>query len=279
MCPNRVRGLVRRADFSNVAAAGDAPVRTEGSLQVDETGATGALGLCDSLKVGLASVLSPLADGFRWAFGDAWLTVMVIGLPLLLIAAWALARRGRAGRRAPFVFAIADAIDRLNDRMGRFVAWLTLVMVLVTVLIVVLRYGFEIGFIWMQESVRFMHAAVFLLCAGYTLLWNQHVRVDVFYLRMRERGRAAVDLFGTVFFLAPVCTVVVLYSGDYVLNSWAECEGSLEERGVHAVYLLKTCIWIFAATMILQGASRAVRASATLLGLSHGPPEIRDHAL
>ena len=152
-------------------------------------------------------------------------------------------------------------------------------MVLVTVLIVVLRYGFEIGFIWMQESVRFMHAAVFLLCAGYTLLCNEHVRVDVFYLKMGERRRAAVDIFGTVFFLIPVCVVIVLFSGDYVLNSWAECEGSLEERGVHAVYLLKTCIWIFAVTLILQGLSRVAHAAATLLGIEHQPPETREHAL
>jgi len=184
--------LVRRADFSSIAAAGDAPVRTEGTLHVDEPGATDALGLCDSLKVGLSSVLSPLADAFRWAFGDAWLTVMVIGLPLLLIAAWTLARRGPAGRRAPLAFAIADAIDRLNDRIGRFVAWLTLVMVVVTVLIVVLRYGFEIGFIWMQESVRFMHAAVFLLCAGYTLLWNQHVRVDAVHCSAARRHQLTI---------------------------------------------------------------------------------------
>ena len=236
---------------------------------------TGAFGLCDSLKTGLAGLLSPLAGASRWAFGDAWLTVMVVGIPLLFIAVWAAARR----REGPFALAFADAIDAVNDRIGRFAAWLTLVMVLVTVLIVVLRYGFEIGFIWMQESVRFMHAAVFLLCAGYTLLWNQHVRVDVFYLRMREKGRAAVDLAGTLLFLAPVCTVIVLFSGDYVLNSWAECEGSLEERGVHAVYLLKTCIWIFAATVILQGLSRSAHAAATLLGYAHAQPEIRDHAL
>ena len=81
----------------------------------------------------------------------------------------------------------ARKIDRINDMMGRWIAWLTLLMVLVTVVIVVLRYGFSIGFIWMQESVRFMYAAVFLLCAGITLLNDKHVRVDVLYLKMKNR--------------------------------------------------------------------------------------------
>ena len=67
---------------------------------------------------------------------------------------------------------------------------LRLFMVVITALVVLLRYGFSIGFIWMQESVRFMYAAVFLLCAGYTLLEDKHVRVDVFYLKMSERKKS-----------------------------------------------------------------------------------------
>ena len=153
--------------------------------------------------------------------------------------------------------------------MGRWIAWLTLLMVLVTVVIVVLRYGFSIGFIWMQESVRFMHSFVFLLCAAYTLLHNGHVRVDVFYAKMSQRGKARVDIIGTVFFLIPVCLAILIYSFDYVLNSWNSMEGSLEERGLHAVYLLKTCIWIFAVSMIVQGLSRIIHCTAILSGRSH----------
>ena len=246
---------------------------------MDESGAIGQIGFCDGVKAVLSSVLAPLAGASQAAFGDAWLVVMVVGLPLAVIVGSAFVWQAAVARAVPTPLALARAVDAVNDRLGRSVAWLTVVMVLVTVLIVVLRYGFEIGFIWMQESVRFMHAAVFLLCAGYTLLWNEHVRVDVFYLRMREPGRAAVDLAGTLLFMIPVCVVIILFSGDYVMNSWAECEGSLEERGVHAVYLLKTCIWIFAATMILQGLSRMVHAGATLLGIEHEPPETREHAL
>lgn len=177
------------------------------------------------------------------------------------------------------LLAFARAIDTFNDGMGRLTAWLTLVMVLVTVVIVVLRYGFNVGFIWMQESVRFMHATVFLLCGAYTLLNNGHVRVDVFYSKKGERGKAWVDLFGSIAFLIPVCTVIIFFSWDYVLNSWANFEGSLEERGLHAVYLLKTFIWIFAATMIAQALSRIVHAIATIRGFEHEKPEQREHAL
>jgi TRAP-type mannitol/chloroaromatic compound transport system permease small subunit len=165
--------------------------------------------------------------------------------------------------------ALARGIDRLNDWVGRAVSWLTLIMVLVTVVIVVLRYGFNVGFIWMQESVRFMHAFVFLLCAGYTLLHNGHVRVDIFYLKMSERRKAMVDIFGSIFFLIPVCSAILFYSWDYVLNSWAQLEGSLEERGLHAVYLLKTAIWAFSVLMILQAISRVIHGTATLTGREH----------
>ena len=124
----------------------------------------------------------------------------------------------------------------------------------------------------MQESVRFMHGFVFLLCAAYTLLHNGHVRVDVFYLKMTPKKKAMVDIFGTVFFLIPVCSVIMIYSWDYILNSWREMEGSLEERGLHAVFLLKTCIWIFAISMILQGLSLIIRSLKVIRESSNGEP-------
>ena len=160
--------------------------------------------------------------------------------------------------------AIVAAIDRLNELIGRWIAWLTLFMVLVTVVIVVLRYGFNIGFIWMQESVRLMYAAVFLLGAGYTLKHDGHVRVDMLYERMGLQRRAWVDLLGTLLFLLPVCFSVIYFSWTYVLNSWADFEGSIEERGLHAVYLLKTCIWLFAGLLILQGFATVIRTTRLL---------------
>ena len=151
-------------------------------------------------------------------------------------------------------------INLINRVIGETVSWLTLLMVLVTVLVVVLRYGFNIGFIWMQESVRFMYSAVFLLCAGYTLFKDKHVRVDVLYLSLSERKKAIVDLLGSIFLLLPVCFVIFYYSWSYVLNSWAQLEGSIEERGLHLVFLMKTFIWLFALLVSMQSLATIINS-------------------
>jgi len=146
-------------------------------------------------------------------------------------------------------------INLINKYIGETVSWLTLLMVLVTVLVVVLRYGFSIGFIWMQESVRFMYSAVFLLCAGYTLLKDKHVRVDVLYQKMSKRNKALIDLLGSIFLLLPVCFVIFYYSWSYVLNSWEQLEGSIEERGLHLVFIMKTFLWVFSILVSIQSIS------------------------
>ena len=84
---------------------------------------------------------------------------------------------------------LADALDRVGESAGRAFAWLTLACVLVCFAVVVLRYGFNLGYIWMQELYVWLHAIVFTGCAGYALKHDKHVRVDVFYARMSERGR------------------------------------------------------------------------------------------
>jgi TRAP-type mannitol/chloroaromatic compound transport system permease small subunit len=137
-------------------------------------------------------------------------------------------------------------------------------MVLITFLVVVLRYGFNIGFIWMQESVRFMYAAVFLLCGGYTLLKDKHVRVDVLYLNLSTKNKAIIDLLGSIFLLLPVCFVIFYYSWSYVINSWEQMEGSIEERGLHLVFLMKTFIWAFAILVSLQSISIIINSCIIL---------------
>jgi TRAP-type mannitol/chloroaromatic compound transport system permease small subunit len=155
-------------------------------------------------------------------------------------------------------------INKINKFIGETISWFTLLMVLVTVLVVVLRYGFSIGFIWMQESVRFMYAAVFLLCAGYTLRKDKHVRVDVLYLKMSDRKKAIVDLLGSVFLLLPVCCVIFYYSWSYVINSWIQMEGSIEERGLHLVYIMKTFIWLFSVLVSLQSIAIIINSFYTI---------------
>jgi TRAP-type mannitol/chloroaromatic compound transport system permease small subunit len=104
----------------------------------------------------------------------------------------------------------------------------------------------------MQELVRYLYATVFMLCAAYTLAEDEHVRVDIFYSNMKKKHKALVNLLGSLIFLIPVCFSILFFSYNYVINSWLQLEGSLEERGLHAVFLLKSLIWIFAIMLILQ---------------------------
>ncbi len=157
-----------------------------------------------------------------------------------------------------------DFIDRLNERIGQAVAWLTLAMVLVTAAVVVLRYLFDIGFIWMQESVSWMHGMVFMLGAAYTLRADEHVRVDIFYRRSSPRRQALIDVLGGLLFLLP-CMGFVLWTGlEYASGSWAIQERSREAGGLAGLYLLKSVIALTALLLILQGIAQIVRGMRTL---------------
>ena len=155
---------------------------------------------------------------------------------------------------------ICDKIDALNDRVGQLAAWLVLVMVFITFLVVVLRYGFNFGRISLQESITYLHAFIFMLAGAYTLKHNQHVRVDIFYQDMSTRNKAKVDLFGTLFLLLPFAGFIVWISFDYVLNSWKLLESSREAGGLPFFYILKTLIPLMAILLFLQAISLAGHA-------------------
>ena len=145
-----------------------------------------------------------------------------------------------------------ELINNINIALGKLFSWSLLLMVVLTFFIVILRYWFNLGFIWMQELVRYLYASVFMLCAAYTLANDEHVRVDIFYSKLEERKKIIINVVGALIFLIPVCLCILYYSYTYVINSWIQLEGSLEERGLHAVYLLKTLIWAFAIMLTLQ---------------------------
>jgi len=155
---------------------------------------------------------------------------------------------------------ICSNIDALNERVGQLAAWLVLVMVFITFLVVVLRYGFNFGRISLQESITYLHAFVFMLAGAYTLKHNEHVRVDIFYQDMSSRNKAKVDLFGTLFLLLPFAGFILWVSFDYVLNSWKLLEGSREAGGLPLVYILKTLIPLMAILLFLQAISLVGRA-------------------
>jgi len=157
---------------------------------------------------------------------------------------------------------LAALLENLTALAGRAAAWLTLAMVLVTFAVVVLRYVFGIGFIWLQESVTFMHAAVFMLAAAWTLGRDDHVRVDVVYRRLSAHRRALVDIAGVLLFLLPFCAFLLWTSWDYVQNSFAIREMSREAGGLRYPWpsLLKALMPMMAVLLILQALALLSRA-------------------
>lgn len=155
--------------------------------------------------------------------------------------------------------------DGLNEWVGHAVAWLTLGCVLVCFAVVVLRYAFEMGFIWLQELYVWQHAAVFMVGAGYTFLKGGHVRVDVVYCRLQARTRAWIDIAGSLVFLFPWLVVLVGSSVPFLSSSWRIYEWSDQAHGMPGFFLLKSCIWLFA---FLVGAQGLALMSRSLLFLS-----------
>jgi TRAP-type mannitol/chloroaromatic compound transport system permease small subunit len=162
---------------------------------------------------------------------------------------------------------LASAIDWLNDRVGRAIAWLTLLMVLTEFTVVLSRYVFGLGSTLMQESIVYMHAIVFLACAGYALAYNGHVRCDIFYAAATPRRKAIIDLVGTFLFLGPMCVLIGWAAWPYVRASWEVMEISQEGRlGIPAVYLLKTMILVFAGLLALQAVSLVIQSALLVAG-------------
>lgn len=155
--------------------------------------------------------------------------------------------------------ALADALDALNRRIGMAVRWLALAMALLQLVIVVLRYVFGLSFVFLTEGVLYLHAGLFMLGAGYTLLVDQHVRVDIFYARRSPRGRAAVDAFGALFFLAPALLLLLWWSWPSVTRSWAMLEGPISVGGVPATFLLKSLVPAFCVLLLAQGLAILLR--------------------
>lgn len=169
---------------------------------------------------------------------------------------------------SPAPSAAGNALDRISLATGRAAAWLTLVMVLVTFVVVIMRYVFDAGMIWLQESVTWMHAAVFMLGAAYTLFAEEHVRVDIFYRRMSPVGRAWIDLLGVLLLLFPFCVYLAWASWDFAAVSWAMRETSRESGGLPypLIPMLKSIVVIMPVAVGLQGLSLGAASLARIRG-------------
>jgi TRAP-type mannitol/chloroaromatic compound transport system permease small subunit len=161
-----------------------------------------------------------------------------------------------------------NLLDRISTHIGRAAAWLTVFMVFVTVAVVLMRYVFDAGQIWLQETVVWMHAVVFMLGAAHTLRAEQHVRVDIFYRTMSRRRRAWIDLLGVLVFLLPVCLFLGWTSFDFVTQSWSIREASREPGGLPYPFipLLKSVLLLMPITLALQGLSMFLGSLQALRG-------------
>jgi len=159
---------------------------------------------------------------------------------------------------------LADRIDRLNATIGRGAAWLAIAVVLLQFALVVARYLFGLGSVWLSETVVYAHATLFMLAAAWTLQAGGHVRVDIFYADASARAKALVDLIGALLLLLPFMLVLLCLSAPYATRSWAILEHSQETSGLPIVFLLKTLIPLFAILMALQGIAQAIHAATAL---------------
>lgn len=189
----------------------------------------------------------------------------LIALPPLALALGALSIKHDSAA-VSLLTGVRAVLQSLLNMIGRATAWLSLIMVLVMFTIVLMRYVFGISFIWLQESITYMHGLLFMLASAYTLSIDGHVRVDIFYREASEHKKAITNLLGIYLLLFPFMFLIVDMALPYVQTAWEVREGSKETSGIQAIYLLKTVILAFAWTMILQGISLACSAALYLLG-------------
>jgi TRAP-type mannitol/chloroaromatic compound transport system permease small subunit len=180
----------------------------------------------------------------------------------------------------PFWLRIASHIDRTNEWIGRAVYWLTLFMVLVGSYNALVRYldrfvGLGLSSNTYIELQWYMFSLIFLLGAAYTLKHDSHVRVDVLIARLSPRGRAWIDLLGTVLFLIPFCVLVLWTSWPIVRNSWIVLETSSDPGGLPR-YPIRTAIPVAFLLLMFQGVSLAIKQIAFLRGHLHVEPDQSD---
>lgn len=160
--------------------------------------------------------------------------------------------------------AFADRLDAINRHVGGIVRWCALMMVLLQFVIVLLRYVFGVSFIALNEGVLYLHGALFMLGAGFTLLLDQHVRVDIFYAKASARGRALIDLAGHALLLFPAMLMMLAWTWPSVRRSWAILEGPISVGGIPASFLLKSLIPAFCVLLLVQGLACLLRDAARL---------------
>lgn len=162
---------------------------------------------------------------------------------------------------------LCNWIDTLNSWVGRGVSWVTALVVAVVFIDVVMRYTLKTSFVFTQELEWHLFAFIFLMGAGYTLLKEGHVRVDIIYQQLGPRAQAWINLIGVIFFLLPGCYLVFATSLNFVYNSWSILEGSPDPGGIPYRYIIKAAIPAGFLLVALQGVSLGIKSWFTIRGI------------
>ena len=170
---------------------------------------------------------------------------------------------------------ISNWIDTLNEWVGRGTSWIALGLVLVVFVDVAMRYIFNKSFVFVQELEWHLFAFIFLIGAGYTLLCDGHVRVDIIYQRHGPRGKAWTNFLGVIFFLIPGCLLIITTSWRFAFRSWVIGEGSPDPGGIPYRFLVKGLIPAGFGLLLLQGISLGLRSLLQILSIER-PDRPRD---
>jgi len=160
-------------------------------------------------------------------------------------------------------------MDKINEWVGQGVAWVTLGLVVVVFVDVVMRYLFNTSFVFTQELEWHLFAFIFPIGAGYTLLHDGHVRVDIIYQRLGSKAKAWMNLLGVIIFLLPGCIMVIITSWKFTYNAWAVMEGSPDPGGIPYRYLVKGTITVGFILLTLQGLSMGIHSLMEILGIEN----------
>ncbi len=155
---------------------------------------------------------------------------------------------------------LARKIDAFQERFGRGLSWLMLLMVLVVFGDVLSRYLLNRTYVFVQEFEWYLFATIYLMAAGYTLLWDEHVRVDIVYSKLTTRQKARLDFVLYLLFFFPSCLLVIYTTWPFFVNSWRVLEGSPDPGGIPARWALKGVIIVAFAVLLLQGVSQIIKA-------------------
>lgn len=167
------------------------------------------------------------------------------------------------------MYKVSQTLDLMNERFGQFLALTPLAMIFVQFFVVILVYVFGRGSIQLQESLQYINAMMFLGGVGYTALKSEHVRVDVFHAKMSKKKKAIVELCGNLFLTIPFLILFWSTSLPYITDSWSIKEASVEASGLPYVYLLKSTLILFAASLSLSTASDIIKSLHILRSKKH----------